>query len=202
MYEIRLEFFNYVFPLQDSKDSEGSEGPEDRNDEEEVSDSNSDSLDELTDSPIDDDFLEALLRSEELRALLRDEDLEAWLLEDDSTDQPEKKMRLDAEDETSNINTNDPLLPSEDSFASTSSDVDEPKGPEEADEPAKRRRCDHDQCNKKLGLHAFPCRCEKFFCAKHMSSFEHNCTFDYKAMAAKEIEEKNPKVEGEKIKKI
>ncbi len=41
-------------------------------------------------------------------------------------------------------------------------------------------RCSHSDCNKKLTLVDFPCRCELTFCALHRHSTNHNCTFDYK----------------------
>lgn len=64
----------------------------------------------------------------------------------------------------------------------------------------KGRRCG--VCNKKLDLTAITCRCGGTYCAKHRYDKEHGCTFDYKAMGAKQIRKDNPQVVAEKIKKI
>ncbi len=37
------------------------------------------------------------------------------------------------------------------------------------------------QCNKKLGLCEYKCKCEKLFCITHLYAEEHNCTYDYKS---------------------
>ncbi|KAG8198956.1 hypothetical protein JTE90_001756 [Oedothorax gibbosus] len=63
-----------------------------------------------------------------------------------------------------------------------------------------KRRCG--VCNKKLGLTATPCRCEGIFCAIHRYDREHNCTFDYKGVGAEEIRKNNPKIIGERVRKI
>merc|ERR1712200_97936 len=55
-------------------------------------------------------------------------------------------------------------------------------------------------CKKKLNLSSYPCRCGGLYCALHMT--DHDCTFDYHKEAQKEIEEHNPKIVAEKIKKI
>lgn len=39
------------------------------------------------------------------------------------------------------------------------------------------------QCNKKLGLIDYTCKCEKRFCISHLQPQEHACTFNYKAEA-------------------
>jgi len=44
------------------------------------------------------------------------------------------------------------------------------------------------QCNKKLGLMEYVCKCEKRFCISHLQPQEHNCTFDYRKEASKEIQ--------------
>jgi len=64
----------------------------------------------------------------------------------------------------------------------------------------KNRRCDQANCSKKLGLSSYTCRCEKLYCSKHMG--QHECTFDYhKDMKAK-LKKQNPKVAGEKVRKL
>jgi len=54
-------------------------------------------------------------------------------------------------------------------------------------------------CNKKLLLTDFKCRCGFFFCSKHRHSEHHQCSFDYKENAKKELMEKNPKVVNPKL---
>ena len=36
------------------------------------------------------------------------------------------------------------------------------------------------QCNKKIGLMSFTCKCENNFCIKHRFPDSHDCSFDYK----------------------
>ena len=40
--------------------------------------------------------------------------------------------------------------------------------------------CFYMDCNKKIKLTDFPCRCKLTFCSLHRHSESHNCTFDYK----------------------
>ncbi|KAH6558478.1 hypothetical protein KP509_1Z062000 [Ceratopteris richardii] len=57
-------------------------------------------------------------------------------------------------------------------------------------------------CRRRVGLTGFKCRCGNSFCSVHRYSEEHNCTFDYKAKAKKEIAANNPVVKAPKIHKI
>lgn len=41
-------------------------------------------------------------------------------------------------------------------------------------------RCEAQNCNRKLKLTDFACRCQKRFCIIHIFSQEHGCSFDYK----------------------
>jgi len=43
-------------------------------------------------------------------------------------------------------------------------------------------------CRKKLGLMEFICKCEKKFCISHLQPQEHQCTYNYKEDAKKEIQ--------------
>ena len=38
-----------------------------------------------------------------------------------------------------------------------------------------------EQCNKKMGLMEYKCKCEKKFCITHLHAEAHNCTYDYKS---------------------
>uniref|UniRef100_A0A8D8TTK9 AN1-type zinc finger protein 4 n=1 Tax=Cacopsylla melanoneura TaxID=428564 RepID=A0A8D8TTK9_9HEMI len=64
-----------------------------------------------------------------------------------------------------------------------------------------RMRCG--QCGIRLTLStSFTCRCRKQFCPKHRYPEEHACTFDYKALGRKQLEDNNPLVVAPKIDKI
>ena len=52
------------------------------------------------------------------------------------------------------------------------------------------------QCNAKLKLIVFTCKCNHIFCHKHLGAHSHNCTYDYKNEKKKQIEENNPKLES------
>merc|ERR1712038_409854 len=69
-----------------------------------------------------------------------------------------------------------------------------------AEKTKKRNRCW--LCEKKVGLTGFACRCGGLFCSAHRYSDEHQCTFDYRALAAREISTNNPVVVAEKVAKI
>ena len=59
-------------------------------------------------------------------------------------------------------------------------------------------RCAH--CNKKLGIaNQFQCRCQNLYCIKHMHSFNHQCTFNYKQFHKEQLIKENPKIDKEKL---
>ncbi|XP_062075989.1 uncharacterized protein LOC133780130 [Humulus lupulus] len=45
----------------------------------------------------------------------------------------------------------------------------------------KKNRCK--DCNKKIGLIGFSCRCGNVYCSRHRLPEEHACTYDFKATA-------------------
>mgnify|MGYP001350986162 FL=1 len=62
--------------------------------------------------------------------------------------------------------------------------------------------CPYDDCNRKLKLINYPCKCKKIFCKLHKQPEQHNCEYDYK-----ENNNKNNKIEemkciSKKINKI
>jgi predicted nucleic acid binding AN1-type Zn finger protein len=61
----------------------------------------------------------------------------------------------------------------------------------------KKKRCG--ECNKKLGLMVFPCKCGGEFCAVHRNNADHKCGFDYQADAKKTLSSMLVKVEAKKI---
>ncbi|CAJ0960631.1 unnamed protein product, partial [Mesorhabditis belari] len=64
----------------------------------------------------------------------------------------------------------------------------------------KANRCH--QCNKRVGLTGFSCRCGGLYCSEHRYDNAHGCTFDYKTMEREELRKNNPVVVSEKIQRI
>ncbi|RHN61069.1 putative transcription regulator A20-like family [Medicago truncatula] len=76
-------------------------------------------------------------------------------------------------------------------------------GSEESDDPKPKdgpKRCSN--CNKRVGLTGFNCRCGNLFCAVHRYSDKHDCPFDYRTSARDAIAKANPVVKAEKLDKI
>lgn len=63
-------------------------------------------------------------------------------------------------------------------------------------------RCNKDECNKKLGLLPFVCKCGLNFCGVHRYSDKHDCKFNYQEEYKKQLEKNNQKIVSDKIKKI
>jgi len=51
-------------------------------------------------------------------------------------------------------------------------------------------------CNAKLKMIIFTCKCNHIFCHKHLGAHSHNCSYDYKNEKRKQIEGNNPKLES------
>ncbi len=64
----------------------------------------------------------------------------------------------------------------------------------------KRKRCT--KCNKKLSLVPIGCRCGNLYCNLCRMPESHNCNFDFKAHACKQIEKENPVVIAKKLEGI
>jgi AN1-type zinc finger protein 5/6 len=58
------------------------------------------------------------------------------------------------------------------------------------------------QCNRKVGLLGFKCKCAYTFCSKHRHDTEHACDFDYKAQGRAEVAKNNPLIVKDKIIRI
>ena len=58
------------------------------------------------------------------------------------------------------------------------------------------------QCNKKLGLSTFKCKCALVFCSQHRLPEEHECTYDHKAIGIRKLSQENPLVQGQKFNKL
>ena len=56
------------------------------------------------------------------------------------------------------------------------------------------------QCNKKLKLISFTCKCGFKYCVVHQNPHSHKCTYDYKSEKCKIIEKSNPKLSSKIIK--
>ena len=96
-----------------------------------------------------------------------------------------------AEDESSNDDT-------EEDTTSDSSDDDTTAllGTKQKKKP---KRCQHSSCRTKLLLTSYSCYCGNIFCALHTPPEEHQCDFDYHAMAKKKIKMDNPKIVKKKV---
>lgn len=51
----------------------------------------------------------------------------------------------------------------------------------------KYNRCSYQSCNKKLSLTSLKCRCGHKFCRRHFYCENHDCTYDYKTNAKKNL---------------
>lgn len=56
------------------------------------------------------------------------------------------------------------------------------------------------KCGKRLRVtNNYSCRCGSIYCIQHRFHDQHDCTFDYKAMAIAKLAAQNPKVAGRRI---
>jgi hypothetical protein len=74
---------------------------------------------------------------------------------------------------------------------------DEPK--EEIKRP---KRCEHADCNKKLMITDFACKCKQFYCVTHRFSAAHSCSFDYKGTGKEQLSKQLAEVKGNRLEKI
>lgn len=58
-------------------------------------------------------------------------------------------------------------------------DMNKEKSTDKKKKKKKKNRCCHKECNKKLGIVDWKCKCGLKFCAKHRFPCDHNCTFDW-----------------------
>ena len=61
----------------------------------------------------------------------------------------------------------------------------------------KKIRCK--ECNKKLGLLGFKCKCGSMLCSTHLIPEYHNCTYDFKTEQCKRLEKSLIKVVASKV---
>eukprot|EP01010_Urceolus_cornutus_P001508 NODE_2055_length_656_cov_253.457990_g1611_i0.p1 GENE.NODE_2055_length_656_cov_253.457990_g1611_i0~~NODE_2055_length_656_cov_253.457990_g1611_i0.p1 ORF type:complete len:87 (+),score=7.89 NODE_2055_length_656_cov_253.457990_g1611_i0:295-555(+) len=80
--------------------------------------------------------------------------------------------------------------------------LEEAKEPTKA-EPAiqtKKNLCWN--CNKKVGLLGFSCKCTYVFCAKHRYAEDHDCGFDFKQADREKLAKENPLIKSDKVQKF
>lgn len=58
------------------------------------------------------------------------------------------------------------------------------------------------ECNKKIGLTGFECRCGSTFCGAHRYADEHRCGFDYVAFERAQLSKANQQVVGAKLERL
>ncbi|CDW77075.1 an1-type zinc finger protein 6 [Stylonychia lemnae] len=58
------------------------------------------------------------------------------------------------------------------------------------------------QCQRKVGLLGFPCKCEYIFCGKHRYAEEHHCQFDFKFEHQEKIWRENPQIKKDKLNRV
>ena len=62
--------------------------------------------------------------------------------------------------------------------------------------------CAFENCNRKLKLTDYACKCEKIFCKIHRLPEDHNCVYDYKENNNKQKKIEAMKCISDKIEKI
>lgn len=60
-----------------------------------------------------------------------------------------------------------------------------------------KTRCD--QCKKRVNLMGLTCRCSGYYCATHLHSEAHSCTFDYVALHRDDLSKVNIKIVAAKV---
>tara|TARA_B100000886_G_C20284464_1_gene432711 strand:- start:253 stop:468 length:216 start_codon:yes stop_codon:yes gene_type:complete len=53
-----------------------------------------------------------------------------------------------------------------------------------------KNRCNYKNCNKKIKISDYPCKCKLIFCSLHRSPEQHECSYDFKNK-----DEKDKKIE-------
>jgi predicted nucleic acid binding AN1-type Zn finger protein len=64
------------------------------------------------------------------------------------------------------------------------------------------KRCNHSNCNKKIKLSDYSCKCGKYFCSQHIFYVNHECDYNYKEENNKENEIKKLECTSIKLEKI
>jgi len=64
---------------------------------------------------------------------------------------------------------------------------------------AKRTRCAHQDCKRRIGFTDIECRCGKIYCGKHRYPDEHKCSFDFKLFDRVKLKNDNPMIVPDKV---
>eukprot|EP00210_Caulerpa_lentillifera_P007048 g6742.t1 len=64
----------------------------------------------------------------------------------------------------------------------------------------KRIRCA--ECNKRVGLNGFKCKCGSVFCGDHRHPGGHCCKYDHKGTEREYLARQNPVIQGEKLDRL
>ena len=62
--------------------------------------------------------------------------------------------------------------------------------------------CAFENCNKKLKLTDYPCKCENIYCKFHRNTLIHNCIYDYKENILKQNKIESLLCKSNKVLKI
>jgi len=65
-----------------------------------------------------------------------------------------------------------------------------------------KNTCAFENCNKKLKLTDYPCKCGIIYCKFHRDPLIHNCSYDYKENSLKQNKIDNLLCKANKIEKI
>jgi hypothetical protein len=57
-------------------------------------------------------------------------------------------------------------------------------------------------CDKKIGIRGFPCKCRYTFCKSHRMPEDHDCEFDHKQEGKNKLKDLNCVVQNDKVEKI
>ena len=77
-------------------------------------------------------------------------------------------------------------------------DINKPQKPIQKTGVKEIIRCK--ECKKRVGFYGFDCKCGLIFCDVHRYSDKHNCNFDYKEVAKKNLSKSNPCIVALKLK--
>jgi len=61
------------------------------------------------------------------------------------------------------------------------------------------KKCNFENCKKKLGIISYKCNCGSYYCRKHRYSWMHNCNYNFKEHGRIKLMEENNKIIADKI---
>ena len=89
---------------------------------------------------------------------------------------------------------------SDNSDKSNKSDNPDKSDKSNQEKKSNKPRCH--QCNKKLKMIQFTCKCNHTFCVIHQNPHSHNCSFNNKKLCQEAIKLNNPQTIHQKVVKI